>query len=230
MPNHFLRTTGRLTRRSTKQAILDAVRGCVKSALIEYAETGEMGNMKPGNLQQAYEMAYEIAVDDARRHAGDRVPKFRQTSNPSDIMNPNFDQDPRSIERKKAAQAELSTWSIGEPADIINEIIEEHQMKQEAESLSKDYGEEIDSDTPAEERPSSRELIRQGLRERNEGFIKPHVMEGAAELERRSMESKSSDEWTPRQKIRQGLNDRFREEMGSDEEEETHTFQSPRRY
>ena len=68
--------TGRLNRRSSREAIQGGISSCIEQVMHEYKETGKIGNITPRDADHAREIASGLCYEDARRHAGQaKVPK-----------------------------------------------------------------------------------------------------------------------------------------------------------
>ena len=77
MSDHRLLTTTKLSPRSSHTEIEAAIEECTKMGVKEYKATGRIGNTRPQNEAHALEISCGLAVTDARRHAGDKVPAFK---------------------------------------------------------------------------------------------------------------------------------------------------------
>ncbi len=67
--------TGRLNRRSSKEAIAGAISKAIATMMEEYKKSGKIGNTKPDDEGHALKIAQAIAYADARRNAGSKVKK-----------------------------------------------------------------------------------------------------------------------------------------------------------
>jgi len=68
--------TGRLNRRSSKEAIKEAVSACIETVMHEWKKTGKIGDSRPDNEEEARKQAAGLCYADARRHAGgSKVPR-----------------------------------------------------------------------------------------------------------------------------------------------------------
>jgi len=69
--------TERLTRRSSKEAIQEAISSCIETLMKEWKEDGKIGNSRPKNEREARVQAAAVCYADARRHAGGSSVKKR---------------------------------------------------------------------------------------------------------------------------------------------------------
>lgn len=231
MADHTYQTTAGINRRSSIVQINDAIKECTKSALKEYKATGLIGNTRPDNVEHAFEIAYGLSAEDARRRAGSIVPVFpwnqerwpevyrKQHKLPYHFL-PDIHMKPK-IEKAE----DQAVFNIGNPAELLQEVLDEVAEEQgeagpgetdpdiaELERiLAEAEGQAKPGSGPDEELPgglvmakpsSSSENIRQGLRDRK--MYGPPPPENLAELHRQALEEKAPEDLTSGEKIRLG--------------------------
>ena len=70
------RATQRLNRRSSKEAIQEAISSCIETVMREWKETGRIGNSRPENEEEARKQASGLCYSEARSRAGEvKVPR-----------------------------------------------------------------------------------------------------------------------------------------------------------
>ena len=70
------RATEKLNRRSSKEAIQEAISSCIETEISEWKETGRIGNSRPENEEEARKQAAGLCYAEARSHAGSaKVPR-----------------------------------------------------------------------------------------------------------------------------------------------------------
>jgi len=70
------RATQRLNRRSSREAIDEAISSCIETVMREWKETGRIGNSRPETEEEARKQAAGLCYGEARRQAGaTKVPR-----------------------------------------------------------------------------------------------------------------------------------------------------------
>ena len=206
--DHTLLTTAGVNRRSSQVQILEAIRVCAKSAMKEYHASGLIGNTKPLNVQHALEISTGLAVEDARMRCGSKVPLFNWNT---DLWPEPYRKNHRlpyhflpdvQMKVKVEEEEDKNSWEIGEPAQLLKEVLdevgEEQAEKEEKELLGELGGEEKSGKVDATEE------IHQGLREYKK-HGPPFQFENRGGLYDRALEGKAPEDLTPAEKIRLGL-------------------------
>lgn len=67
--------TAKLHRQSTQKVIQNAIWETQRMLTDEYDRSGKIGKETPTDWDDAYRIAYNISYEDARRHAGTKVPE-----------------------------------------------------------------------------------------------------------------------------------------------------------
>lgn len=69
-----LMPTAKLNRHSTIEHIQAVIWETRELLIKEYDSSGKIGNKTPKDWNDAYSIAYNLSYEDARRHAGKKVP------------------------------------------------------------------------------------------------------------------------------------------------------------
>jgi len=70
------RATERLNRRSSKEAIAEAISSCIETEISGWKETGRIGTSRPETEEEAREQAAGLCYSEARSRAGGaKVPR-----------------------------------------------------------------------------------------------------------------------------------------------------------
>jgi len=169
--DHTLLTTKGVNRRSSQIQIVEAVRECVKSALKEFALTGFLGNQKPGDVKTAYQIALEIAVSDARRQAGSKVPSFGGSEHGlGGPKAPRFLHD-SEFKRQVEESEDRASWNIGDPKELLQEVADE--IAQEQAEEKGEAGKATLGDTEDPELAGLERILAETEAEANAGQVKP---------------------------------------------------------
>jgi hypothetical protein len=186
-------TTERLNRRSSQKECLNAIRECTKLSMKQYKTTGFIGNSQPDGVKEAFELSLKLSVEDARRHAGSKVPGIVAPKAPERPMFLHQEEMRPMLEKVE----EDSKWQI-DPQEIIQEILSEEKAESEARQVSDLLGDD-EGDKPK----TTSQKIHDGLRERRMSG-KPEK-ENLSELQEEALAKKDPDELTPIEKIRRAL-------------------------
>ena len=75
MTDKRLWPTAKLNRRSNMKDIQQAIEETRSMLMAEYDRSGKIGTQTPEDWDAAYRVAYNTSYEDARRHAGTKVPE-----------------------------------------------------------------------------------------------------------------------------------------------------------